>query len=500
MMVVGLITWRIARRGRLINSHPSCRRCGFDVVGLAFPTRCPECGVDIASLADVRAGTFGTRPVLRAIGIAVLLIGVAGTGYFGVVALRHAVGVSDLPTWVLVQLADGRLARDDPRAIEELVRRMYASEISPSTRADLIQRALRVQSDPLRSWQPGWGQLLMYAHSVKALTEADRAKFVAGAVDTRVIARPVVRSQGKLTLQFVGVPLRAFARGEALAMFTDLSVSLQSAGNAIAPIDLHAAPQYRFCAVFELTPVTRGLLAPATVSSSSQQSYSLDLPALEPGEYIVRVQARVGVELSEDLEGARSRVLPVQSVDAPLLRRDWDIPVRVVPPETMIVHLIQDPQAASELGDRLGILVMRSYPRLEDGTTSRDHAFLSVRIQYPNMRTNAYLTCRMTSPEEPSAPPLEHDALWLDARNFVGGENTYDLGSRWGKRKGVFNAKTVDIELRSDPFGAETVIGNDSILGLRIRFKDVPVWDTDTPQPPYSKPHSVETFNTMPPP
>jgi tRNA(Ile2) C34 agmatinyltransferase TiaS len=48
LIVVGISALVRGLRGRRIDDHPLCRRCGFDLTGKPeTSTRCPECGSDL---------------------------------------------------------------------------------------------------------------------------------------------------------------------------------------------------------------------------------------------------------------------------------------------------------------------------------------------------------------------------------------------------------------------------------------------------------------------
>src|SRR5215208_2333842 len=57
----------LARRGRRIDDHPLCRKCGFDLFGLPGTSHnCPECGRDLRRRRATRIGHRQRhRPLLR---------------------------------------------------------------------------------------------------------------------------------------------------------------------------------------------------------------------------------------------------------------------------------------------------------------------------------------------------------------------------------------------------------------------------------------------------
>lgn len=53
---------RLARRGRRLDDHPTCRRCRFDLTGLpATSDRCPECGADLRARRAIVIGNRAPR-------------------------------------------------------------------------------------------------------------------------------------------------------------------------------------------------------------------------------------------------------------------------------------------------------------------------------------------------------------------------------------------------------------------------------------------------------
>lgn len=45
--------------GRMRNSHPHCRGCGYDLIGSwESSSQCPECGADLASDGSVKWGHY----------------------------------------------------------------------------------------------------------------------------------------------------------------------------------------------------------------------------------------------------------------------------------------------------------------------------------------------------------------------------------------------------------------------------------------------------------
>src|SRR4051794_28985610 len=72
-------------RGRRIDDHPLCRRCGFDLVGLpAQSVACSECGANLHDPRSVRTGHRARRGGMIALSLALLvpaLLWIGAAGY-----------------------------------------------------------------------------------------------------------------------------------------------------------------------------------------------------------------------------------------------------------------------------------------------------------------------------------------------------------------------------------------------------------------------------------
>src|SRR4051794_34691105 len=85
--VGGVLAWR-GLRGRAIDNHPICRRCGFDLYALDNAERCPECGTEL-SASRIRLGHRARRPVPLTIGISLMLPAVLLLAAISYAALKH---------------------------------------------------------------------------------------------------------------------------------------------------------------------------------------------------------------------------------------------------------------------------------------------------------------------------------------------------------------------------------------------------------------------------
>jgi hypothetical protein len=154
------VAWR-GWRGRQIDDHPLCRRCGFDLVGKpADSTRCAECGADLSGPRAVRVGHRARRPALLAIGAELLVVGLIPLAIIALVGAR-GVDVQTLkPLWWVRAEALG----DDPAAavtaFGELQRRLVLGQLSGKDVESIVDDLLAWQADANRPWLPTAGDFI----------------------------------------------------------------------------------------------------------------------------------------------------------------------------------------------------------------------------------------------------------------------------------------------------------------------------------------------------
>src|SRR5687768_5297540 len=117
-------------RGRRVDDHPLCRRCGFDLFGRAEgATNCSECGADLRRRRAIRIGHRVRRR--RVIGAATPVL-LAAVGWLGVVGWGRAKGVDwnqHKPLWLLEREAGGADVAARDVAIAELSRRLVGGKL-----------------------------------------------------------------------------------------------------------------------------------------------------------------------------------------------------------------------------------------------------------------------------------------------------------------------------------------------------------------------------------
>ncbi len=154
------LLWR-GIRGRRVDDHPLCRRCGFDLTGLPAggggSGRCPECGTDVAAARAVVIGHRRRRRGLIALGLALLVPAVL---IGGGAAWWSASGFDPTPykpVWLLMRQADAAPSPGADAARDELFRRLAAGKLAvPQVRSLTSVAVKRVAASPA-AWPGRWG-------------------------------------------------------------------------------------------------------------------------------------------------------------------------------------------------------------------------------------------------------------------------------------------------------------------------------------------------------
>lgn len=153
----GMVLLALGIRGRRVDDHPVCRRCGFDLHGLHPGTEaCPECGAGLGGRRAVRIGRRRLRRGCIAAGGALLA---AAAGMAG---LRAAgIDVNDYkPTWWLVAIDLHRPAGATlDAAVMELAERIKGGSVNAATLNAIADRILALQADAAAGWSDALGDL-----------------------------------------------------------------------------------------------------------------------------------------------------------------------------------------------------------------------------------------------------------------------------------------------------------------------------------------------------
>lgn len=189
LALVSVLFLALGLRGSRIDDHPVCRRCRFDLVG-AYPgvAQCPECGHSLTE-RTVRIGRRRKRRVPIGVGVAGLMLVLAGIGSTLVLAATGFNWNTVKPTWMLLQESDSAQGATVGAAAKELARRVKNNRLGARELDRVVERALAIQADHSTTWNTGWGEVIGTAWSKDRLTDDQINRFLAQACVIRADAR-----------------------------------------------------------------------------------------------------------------------------------------------------------------------------------------------------------------------------------------------------------------------------------------------------------------------
>src|SRR5688500_12979417 len=148
LLVAAAALLRVGLRGRRVDDHPVCRKCGFDLFGLPpEASNCPECGALLREGKAVRVGNRQRRGGMLAAGLVILLLSSGWLGTVGWVAVRGTDWEQYKPVgWVVRDARGGDpVVRD--KALTRLIALSATAKLSAEQAAPLADHALGLQAD-----------------------------------------------------------------------------------------------------------------------------------------------------------------------------------------------------------------------------------------------------------------------------------------------------------------------------------------------------------------
>ena len=477
-------------RGRRVDTHPLCRRCGYDLFGHPQPpATCPECGSDLSEDRAVRVGHRRRRPaVLTTAGLAVLL------GILGLWA-----GASDFdPTpykpvwWLRSEAAYGNAARRG-EALSELTARATAGDLSNAQLRTLADDALSfLERDRVRL-KPGsppelpyLGELLRTAQAQGLLMPTELEAWARAAVQPVLKAdsklRPIVQDSalGKAAIRL------DFVTGIVPPLSTLMQVSVETLS-----LDGEALPIF-FGEVNAIGYSGRGL----PFEKTSGQPLEWTHPAarrLTVGEHVLEAQVRVEFWNRGDAAPylawtqTLSETFVVEPNPTPMLPRVRDA--------AALAWLRNGFKVRSITMDRKGWLrypVTKGDPYFEDRWTFRSFERSYSAPSYKSPEAQAYYqrytpTLNMYFRHDGREFHVKQVDLYHDTTDQRGERvQGYRLASS-GTGTGPSHAEWpdtvthVDVILRPQPVPADTEgMAGKGVLEGEVVFEDVPVvWSDD---------------------
>jgi hypothetical protein len=187
LLALGIAVLVRGLRGRRMDDHPICRKCGFDLIGRpAGSDRCPECGSDLDRPHAIQDGRRVRQRGLIATGSFLILFVLANAIFAAWVVFPQIAWRQYAPVWYLRHEANGvdLVARD--KALAELLRRMSASKLSQAQIDALAEDALATQADFNKSWISAWGDVIESAQDANKLSPDQLARYLEMAMDSAV--------------------------------------------------------------------------------------------------------------------------------------------------------------------------------------------------------------------------------------------------------------------------------------------------------------------------
>ena len=464
-LVGGAILVAIGLRGRRVDDHPICRRCGRDWYGTSAE-RCPECGVP-ATNDNRRIGNRERRPRPLWAGVAVLTIGILTAapllaGLAGVDVDRHK------PLWLLI-----RESRHSPTAAAEIDRRHVAGDLDADAVARVAVRWLDHQGDRDLPWIFEKGDLLFRLARTGGLTASQSQRLIEQAYAGDIAARRRARSGGELPV----VRGLAGTRG-------DSSNADRNGWSFSIPAHLVLVRDGRRFAGRSVN----GTLGQQGMFGASYPG-EIDLRGVPPGEY--------GLAFEYD---PADTYLDAATLADPSPPPAPVIPVTVVPANEPTAETVDDPASLARVRGNLRLDRSYEYGLPDDAPPGLRVDFgRSNRSEEGEPEMHRYSLQFDTSGllKESAVPlALAYEVVLIDpaGRVWADGDNqglVLPAGNvRWagagvgGDLSQDFDADRVDVILRPSVTVAERSLHAMRILGGEVVFEDVPVLWVGRPEPP----------------
>jgi hypothetical protein len=153
LLLVGLVLFIVAWRGRRIDDHPLCRRCGFDLLGLPEDSeKCSECGVNLNRHRAIRIGNHQRRWGWLFLASFVILENGSWLSVQARSSLQSVNWNDHKPIWLLLRESRSTRAHQPNRAIDRLVTLALHGKLNDDEKIALGDAILQVQThDPAGS-------------------------------------------------------------------------------------------------------------------------------------------------------------------------------------------------------------------------------------------------------------------------------------------------------------------------------------------------------------
>jgi hypothetical protein len=449
--VAGALLLGLGLRGRRISANPHCRKCRFDLVGLAIDapdSRCPECGASLREPRAVRAGLRKRRPIVAAVGAAVLLVPIAIVGITLAASVRNNVHALKPDFWLMIEARSASPAAITPQ-LGELLARMQVGTLGSSNTTALIERALDVQADHAGGWDTAWGDILDFAAAGGLLSEEQLARNARNAPVWTMQVRPKVVEGDDWVVALALGPSRV--------------------GNAPAGrMPLVFQPQLR-----EIRSGDRVLYANRGIGASrmgihsgggSAMTQRLQVPEGESGVYEVTALWELGVAVDYDRD-------PIVT-----WTEEREAKIEILPQGTTSIELVDDPGMRERVLQSLSLTQgLRVSPQALSGVPQVGYG---IQCRNPPMDLAFDLIARERLAADAPAGTVPRE--WHVGSVAFSGGGSHNHGG--GLEARGFDAAAVDLVLRPSVHAAQGTLGIYKIWDGEVVFRNVPVNDPNAKQ------------------
>lgn len=206
-LIAGIALAIAAFRGRWVNRHPYCKRCGFDLTGLDLtePANCPECGRTVRSGTEsIKIGKRKRRPILLVAGLLLALLGTTGVAWPQIAQLpsiRNIDWYAHLPESMLINMTIK--GNKDARSV--INDRLIPGEVSEEGLASLIDHAMAMLDDESVPWDEWWGDVIVWGMLTSRMTHEQVGAFAEATMYAEIRTRPAIRASDESIAYTLGV-------------------------------------------------------------------------------------------------------------------------------------------------------------------------------------------------------------------------------------------------------------------------------------------------------
>ena len=215
-VAAGWLIWR-GWRGKKVDEHPVCVKCGYDLVGLLDNEgkwlggrQCPECGKGIC-LGDTKYGVkIGNRERKKWKIVSGGMVAIVNLAVVAMLALPYIAGWGTYqaqPVWMLRLEAKYPQFQMDGEALNELCARLMAGKLTGKQVSLLVDDAIEAIDDPNTEWKDcgrnaNWGNIFAEAAGLNFTNQKQQDAYLKAVVShAKITIAKHVLEDGQIGLQ-----------------------------------------------------------------------------------------------------------------------------------------------------------------------------------------------------------------------------------------------------------------------------------------------------------